>query len=318
MAENATAMTFLAPAGWQADGSVVWLPEWRRMAHLQTRVSDPQTGLTIEWLPSQDFIFFQPLEGLPPPPIGGNYQGKAYVPPPSDPAQFVADFWMPGMLAHLRNATLVRVDQVPQVADEFVRQYGGAANAAAFRMRYEFTGDDGQIWEEDVFFAWLFAAGELPLLWYVNFAYTVRAPKGAIDANAATVSTVVSSRNTTPEWEAVYRLCQQLFTQRIQQQMADTAAFGRLLTEHRAESQALQQQVVAERQASQDRIADMRGEVLAGVETFIDPVAQQYVQLPAGHATWVNDRGQYLSSDQPGFDPTRDLGGTWTMLQPRP
>jgi len=103
----------------------------------------------------------------------------------------------------------------------------------------------------------------------------------------------------------------------VQQQMADTVAFGQLLAQHRAESQALQAEVTAERQASQDHIADVRGQVLAGIDTFVDPADGRLVQLPAGKETYrVSDRGDYIASDNPGFDPTT-LGGTWVMLQPR-
>lgn len=320
MAENVTAMTWLAPDGWLGEGSVQWWPEWHRLAFLQTRIVDPNSGLTIEWLPTQDFIWFDPPAGLPQPPIGGNYQGQAYVPPASDPVQFVSDFWMPGMLAHLRGATVVRVDQVPAVADEFVRQYGGPATASAFRIRYQFD-QGGHAWEEDVFFAWLVSGLQPPpILWQTAFAYSVRAPAGTLDQNPGVISTVVSSRTTTPEWEAKYLLVRQLFTQGIQQQLADTQAFGELLARHRAESQALQDQVAQERQASQDRIATLRGETLAGIQNLVNPYNNTIVQMPADWNTyWVNPQGEYIVSDQPNFDPNQEPQlGSWERLTPRP
>lgn len=284
MAEGVVAMRFLVPKGWQASGNVVWLPQWERVAHLQTTVTDPGTGITVDWLPIQDFIWFEAPAGLPAPPIGSNYQGKAYVPPVTDAAQFVSDFWLPNSLSHLNGATLVSTTQVPAIADEFKLQFGGPADAAAYRLRY-----------------------------------ATRAPKGVLDANAGTISTILASRTTTAEWEGVYRLVVKLFVQGIQQQMADTAAFGRLLAEHRAESQALQEQVTQERQASQDRIAEFRQEILAGVQSYLDPVTNTYVQLPVGWNTyWVNESGQILVSEQPGLPPTETYGGGWQQLQPRP
>lgn len=318
-ANNVTAITWLAPTGWQGEGSVQWWPEWRRLAFLQTRVTDPNSGLTVEWLPTQDFIFFDPPAGLPQPPIGGNYQGKAYVPPATDPAQFVADFWMPGMLAHLRGATVVGIDQVPAVANELVRQYGGPATASAFRIRYQFN-QNGQAWEEDVFFAWLLSGLQPPpILWNVTFAYTVRAPLGMLDAKQGVISTIVSSRTSTPEWEGVYGVVGQLFTQGLQQQIADTQAFGQLLAQHRAESQALQDQVVQERQASQDRIAELRSESLKGIQNLVNPFDNKIVQMPADWNTyWVNRQGEYIVSDQVNFDPNQDPQlGPWERLQPR-
>jgi len=278
------------------------------------RVVDPATGLTIEWLPVQDFIWFQAPAGLEAP-IGSNYQGKAYVPPVGDPSQFVANFWMPSRLAHLSNATLVSVVQLPAVAQEFVRQFGGPSEAYAYQLRYEYS-QNGQPWEEDVSFAMLFAQGQGIVSWYVNFAISARAPKGELDRQAGAISTVIASRIATSEWEAVYRLTQRLFTQGIQQQMADTAAFGQLLAQHRAETEALQRQVVDERQQSQDRIAQLRGESLTGIGTFVDPTTGAQVQLPTGwNSYWVNQQGEYMAAT-PGFDPTSN-GGGWQQLQPR-
>jgi hypothetical protein len=309
------AVTYLVPTGWQSSGQVVWMPAWQRLVDLQTVVSDPVSGATVEWLPIQDFIFGQAPAGLEPP-IGGNYQGKMWVPPVTDPVQFVSDFWMSGPLAHLADATLLSLEQVPAVADEFLLGFGGPANAAAYRMRYSFT-QNGQAWDEQVNFALLYASGGGIDSWYVNFAYTMRAPQGVLDQLAPVLSTIVSSRDSTPQFQAIVTMTQRLFTQGIQQQMADTEAFGRLLAEQRAQTDALQAQITADRQASQDRIAQLRGEVLSGVQTFSDPVNGRLVQLPAGQSTyWVNNQGQYFASDQPGFDPST-LGGGWTQLQPR-
>jgi hypothetical protein len=309
------AVTFLAPVGWAAEGNVIWTHEWSRLAQLQTRVSDPQSGITIEWLPLQDFVWVE-SRGFDAP-IGGNYMGKAYVPPITDPAQFVAEFWMPGPLAHLRQATLVDVQQVPAVAAEFLRLFGAPADVAAYKLRYEYTWD-GRPWEEEVSFALLFAPGQGVTFWYVQFATAVRAPLGGIAANQGVISTVLASRTTTPEWEAVYRTVQSLFQQGLQQQIEDTRAFGEALAQYRAETHALQQEVTAERQASQDRIAELRQEVLGGVDTYVDPVNQTLVQLPVGWQNyWVNERGQYVAADA-GFDPNTVLGPGWQQLTPRP
>jgi hypothetical protein len=311
------ALAFLVPEGWQYQGSVQWLPQWERVAFLQTRVSDPGSGLTIDWLPIQDFTWFPAPAGFDAP-LGGNYQGQVYLPPITDPAQFVAQFWVPGTLPELQSAQLVSVTPMPALANEFKTEFGGPADAAGYRLRYAYQ-QDGQPWEEDVTFGLLFSGTADRTSWYVNLAYAVRAPQGQLDAKAATVSTVVASRTSTPGWEATYRFVQKLFTKGLQQQMADTQAFGQLLAQNRAEIAALQDQVTQERQASEDRIAELRGETLAGVETYDDPVNGGAVQLPVGFDEyWVNEKGEYLSSAQPGFDPNTLNDGTWQRLAPRP
>jgi len=315
-AGDVEALVMLVPQGWQATGAVQWTPAWARPAQLKTYVEDPGTGLSIDWLPIADFIWFEVPAGLEMP-IGANYLGSAYVPPILDPVQFVQQFWVPSVLDHLRGLQPVSQRQEPQIAEEFIRGFGGPARAAAYVLRYEFdTG--GQAWEQDVSFALLDASANGVTSWYVNFAHTVAGPRGMLDAHAGLISAVIASRITTPEWEAAYRLVQQLFYQGLQQQMADTAAFGRALTQYRAEIAALQDQVTQERQASQDRIAGYQRDVLGGVENYDDPVNGGIVQLPSGWRDyWVNPQGDYITSGDPGFDPNTPSDPGWQRLQLR-
>jgi len=314
-ANGITAFSVLVPAGWQSNGGIQWLPFWSRLAFVQTHVSDPVTGVSVDWLPIQDFISFTPPAGATIN-IGDNYQGKAFVPPITDPVEFVRQFWMPNDLAELQGASLVSIVEVPTVAREFLDGFGGPGEARAYRMRYAYT-LDGRPWERDVSFALLFSGDANLMSWYVNFAWTVAGPQGSIDATASLVSTIVASRTTTPEWEGNLRLVQQLFYRGLQQQMADTVAFGRLLAQHRAESQALQAQVTAERQASQDHRAQVFRETLVGVQTYVDPVNDTLVQLPIDwNQYWVNGEGEYLAVETPGFDPNTLNDGTWTPLVP--
>jgi len=310
-----TAISLLVPQGWQASGGVQWLPYWARLAFLQTHVEDPASGVTLDWLPIQNFIWFPAPAGFTINP-GDNYQGKAYVAPITDPAEFVRQFWMPGDLAELQDATLVSTVEVPTVAQEFLTGFGGPGEAHAYRMRYQYQ-RNGQPWERDVSFALLFSGDSSLTSWFVNFASTVAGPAGSIDATASIVSTVIASRITTPEWEGNYRLVQQLFYQGLQQQMADTVAFGQLLAQYRAESQALQAQVTAEREASQDHQAEVFRQTLVGVQSYTDPVNQTLVELPIDYNHyWVNEQGEYLAVEQPGFDPNTLNDGTWQPLTP--
>ena len=309
------AFSVLVPDGWAASGEVQWLPFWSRLAFLQTRVVDPVSGLTIDWLPVQDFMYFTPPPGFDVP-IGSNYQGKAYVPPITDPVQFVRDFWMVDSLSHLRDASVVGIEELPAIATDFLTRFGGPGDAGAWRIRYAYD-SQGIAWEQDVSFALLWS-GTDPVSWYVNFAVTAGAPAGELDRQESLVSSVVASRVTTIEWEANHRLVTQLFYQGIQQQMADTVRFGELLAQYRAESQALQQQVFDERMASIDRRNEIFRETLGGVEGYDDPVNGGVVQLPLGWDTyWVNEQGEYLAVGDPGFDPNTLNDGTWIQLAPR-
>jgi hypothetical protein len=149
----------------------------------------------------------------------------------------------------------------------------------------------------------------------VNFAYAVSGPAGSLDEQHGTIATIVASRETTPAWEATYRLVQRLFYQGIDQQMADTVRFGELLASHREESARLQAEVTAERWASQDRIAQERRDILGGVENYVDPRSGQIVQLPVGwDSYWVNAQGEYLAVEAGGTDASQLLSQGWQEL----
>lgn len=314
-AGGSAAFSVLVPDGWEVSGGIEWLPDWSRIAHVRTYLADPASGLSVAWLPVQDFMHFEPPVGFDVP-IGGNYQGKAFVPPIHEPDEFVRAFWAPTVLPHLADAQLVSQRNTPLVAEDFVRRFGGPASAGAWVLRYAYE-LDGQPWEQDVGFALLWSSAGGITSWFVNLAYAVAGPAGSLDANHGTIATVLASRTTTPEWEATYRLVQQLFYQGLQQQMADTVRFGELLAQHRAESQRLQAEVTAERWASQDRIAQERREILGGVDNYVDPQSGQIVQLPLGSNTyWVNRQGEYLAAEDGAVDPGVLQREGWEQLLP--
>jgi hypothetical protein len=311
---NVESFVFLVPDGWQWQGDIVWMHDWGILANTRLRVVDPRTQASVEYLPVTNFTWFQPPPGLNMP-IGGNYMGQLYHPPVQDPAEFVQMFWASSALPHLRGLRPVAIERVPWIAQEYLRQFGGPGEAHGWKLRYEFT-RDGRPWEEEVTFGLLFASfNPGTVTWYVNFATSSRAPRGQLQEVGPVLASIVASGQSTPEWVASYRVVKQLFTQGLRQALADSIAFGRKLREHQADIARIRDEVAAERAASQERIAFHRGEALAGVETYRDPVNSQAVSLPAGwNDYWVNDRGEYLLSNQAGMDPNHGSDVRWQRM----
>ena len=79
-----------------------------------------------------------------------------------------------------------------------------------------------------------------------------------------------------------------------------------------------QQQMYENRQKAEDQTSTQFSQYIRGVETYKNPTTGATVDLDSnyGHA-WVNNRGEYLLSDQAGFDPNSAAGNTlnWTPLQ---
>ena len=155
-------------------------------------------------------------------------------------------------------------------------------------------------------------------MWNVQRAYTCVAPKGGLDANVALIKAVVANASFTPEWLATYSVVQQLRRQGLQQQMADTAAFGRKLQDYTAHIRQLGQQMHEERMKSFDRIAESQREYLGGVETYTDPFQRQGFYLPAGYKEyWANPKGEVILSEQTGYNPNVGDVNDWRKMERR-
>lgn len=314
-ANNVSAVTFLLPQGWQSQGQIVWMHEFSVLANLRLRLWDTKTSTTMEWLPTQHFSYTDQLPGLLRP--GANWMGAIVAAPVTDPVQFVEGFWTPQVLPHLRNLRPVAREEFPKVAQQAVANDPGW-RAQSVRLRYAFD-QQGKPWEQDVYFTLAYAPLNAGVAsWNVQRAYTCVAPKGGLDAGVALIRAVIADASFTSEWLATYSVVQQLRRQGLQQQMADTAAFGRKLQDYTAHIQKLGQQMHEERMKSFDHIAQSQREYLGGVETYTDPYQNQGFYLPAGYKEcWVNQKGEVVLAEQVGYDPNVGDVNDWRKLERR-
>ena len=314
-ANNVLAATFLLPQGWQYQGQIVWMHEFSVLANLRLKLWETNTSTTLEWLPTQHFSYTDQLPGLIQP--GGNWMGAILAPPVSDPAGFVEGFWAPQVTPQLRALRPVVREDFPIIAQQTVAQDPGW-RAQAVRLRYVYE-RQAQSWEQDVYFTLAYAPVNSGVaMWNVQRAFTCTAPKGRLDASASVIKAVIANVSFTPEWLATYSVVQQLRRQGLQQQMADTAAFGRQLQQYHAQVQQLGQQMHEDRMKSFDRIAESQREYLGGVETYSDPFQHLGVYLPAGYQEhWVNQKGEVVLSEQIGYNPNVGDVNDWRKMERR-
>jgi hypothetical protein len=307
------AVSLLVPAGWRAEGGIQWFPEFSVQANLLLTVSDPKTGAAVEFLPVQNFTYLTHM--VVPMPRGANYLGNILWEPVPDAAPFVQRFYLPGALRHLQGGRLAGSAELPGVAQAVAQAYGGQSTVRAGRVRYEFS-RDGRPWEEDVYVTLAFTPFPLGTLWGVHGAHSFRAPKGELDRLTPLLSTVVNTVRPTPQWYGGYRYVQQLFQNRMQQGIADAGNLSRRIAQNSEEIRQMFADSYRERQASQDRIARSWSEAIRGVETYRDPYAGSAVELPSGYRdVWVSRRGEYLLSNQAGFDPNAGDTTEWQRME---
>ena len=72
-----------------------------------------------------------------------------------------------------------------------------------------------------------------------------------------------------------------------------------------------------QRQESQDRTQSW-SEYIRGVDTYKNPFEGRPVQLPSGYdSAWLNPRGEYLLTNQGGFNPNVGDMTEWRRMDRR-
>jgi len=312
---NIAAVQVMVPQGWQMNGRIVWLPEYSIATNLELALRDPQSGVSIQWLPTQSFSFM-PKAPMPMQP-GTNYMGRVWMQPIGEPAQFVQSFYAKS-LPHLRNAKLVAGEEFPNQAKFYMAQMTaqGEKHVRTVRMRYEFSARDGAPWEEDVFLTLASTSTPQLVFWDVFAAHSVRGPKGSLDQKGSVTRAVLNSTQFTPDWLAARNVVQRLFTQGLQQMMKDQAIMGQKLAEHREHIAKMRQEIYDDRVRSMDARNQAFREVLVGVENYKDPFQHQPVYLPAGYKEyWANPKGEYILSEQTGYNPNVGATSEWRKIE---
>ena len=70
---------------------------------------------------------------------------------------------------------------------------------------------------------------------------------------------------------------------------------------------------------AQDRMARGFTEYIRGVDSYRNPYEDRPVQLPSGYdQVWVNRLGEYILSNQAGFDPNTGSNTDWRRLEKGP
>jgi hypothetical protein len=307
-AGNMEAYSLLVPAGWKAEGGVQWLPDHSIQANLLMRISDPKTGAAIEFLPSQNFSWVSTFS-MPP---GSNYLGNVLWPPVQDVPEFIRLFYFSGALARLQTARMVATENLDKVADQVSRAQGGPARCA--RVRYEYR-DGDQAWEEDVYVTLVYAPSQIVTYW-TGGAHSFRSHRGQLDRLTPIMNTTTKSLRQSPEWFGYLMYVRNLFLDRMAQGIRNAGRLSDTITRNTEEIRKMHEDSYRQANESQDRIARSYSEYIRGVETYRNPYEDRPVQLPSGYdRVWVSRSGEYLLSNQPGFDPNAGSTAEWRRLE---
>ena len=330
-----TSATMLVPTDWQVQGGTVWnIKDKCNGIQTNLRTFGPD-GRAIEVFPAFNWMWAddpKPLQMT-------AAQTAQYGSRPCDvmPPLQAADFLRRNLNRYRPNAQVVGLEPAPKllaIMQQMARdteQSGLRYNlrqsvrpdAIKARVRYNLN---GQAMEEWIVVAVMITGTLGPSYntktmqpgqaWTYNCAAYVtgeRAPQGQLDANEKFFDLVVSTYRRDPQWQARVDGNAQAIQQIELKGVRDRSA---IVAKNADDIRNIQREGYEGRQRTMDQISNQRSQTMRGVETYRNPATGETVELSNqyGHA-WVNNRGEYLLSDQPGFDPVVTLKEDWKPLE---
>ncbi len=141
-----------------------------------------------------------------------------------------------------------------------------------------------------------------------------RAAQGQLDGNEKLFETIVGTIRVNPEWQA--RITQNA-AQMQQIELKGVRERSAIVTKNAQDIANIQRQGWENKQKSEDHIFGQFSQATLGVETYRNPATGETWDLSNqyGHA-WVNDRNEFVLSDQEGWDPNTVLkNSNWHQLE---
>jgi hypothetical protein len=320
--------SILIPVDWQSQGATTWnIKDKCNGIVTRLQVSGPD-GRAFERFPMYSWVWADNPQYLQ---ASAAQQAQFGMKACDVMAPMGAQDFLRRNLQRMRpNAQLVGFEPAPKLLQDLqqqaqqteaaARQYNlrqqVKVDAAKARVKYTV---DGKPMEEWVIAATVITGTLSPLgQWFYNctaYAGAQRAPAGQLDASAKLFELIASTFRVNPEWQARVTKNAMAIQQIEQKGIRDRVA---IQTKSAEDIRKIQQETYENQQKSQDSINANFSQVIRGVESYRNPTTGETLELDAnyGHA-WVNNRGEYLLSDQAGFDPNSVPGNTlnWTALQ---
>lgn len=320
--------SLLIPVDWQSQGATTW--------NIKDKCNGVQTHLIVKGPDGRAFERFPVYNWVwadDPRPYQMSFAQTAQMGTHACDvmAPMGAQEYLRRNLGKLRpNAQLVGFEPAPKLMESLQQQAQQTEESArrfnlkqqvrydAIKARVKYSAD-GKAMEE-----WILAAtvttgtfGPMQRWSYNCVAYSAaqRAPAGELDNSARLFELIASTYRVDPQWQA--RITQNaLAMQQIELKgIRDRSA---IVAKSAEDTRNTQRQMYENQQKAEDRSSTQFSQYMRGVETYQNPATGTTVDLDSnyGHA-WMNNSGEYLLSDQAGFDPNAVPGNTqnWTQLQ---
>lgn len=222
-------------------------------------------------------------------------------------------------------STVIAVEQFPELNQIARKQLGLAPNDAgngggtrteAVRARVELQKDGKPLegWVTVVVVTHAFPQGRGAFYdCHAIDVIALRAPKGKLDSNDKLFKVMISSLRTEPRWQSY---SSGYIAKLYQMEAQKEATIDAIVADFQRKVAQTIMGVVANQQQGSYNSAYAADQNIRGVQTFRDPASGKTMELSNlyDHA-WLNGSNEYVMSDDPNFNPNRQLSGNWSQLQ---
>jgi hypothetical protein len=156
------------------------------------------------------------------------------------------------------------------------------------------------------------------IAWTLDEAISCSANKGQLEMCKKIALTIrASARMTLPFYNRLVQVVQ-LLTDKYYADVFAAGQISKIISQTNDQILKTISDSYWSAQRSNDRVNQQFSDYVRGVDRYNDGSGLE-LQLPSGYNNaWSNpNTGEYFVSDQPGFDPSRELGGNWKQLQRR-
>ena len=330
-------MRFLIPVDWRTEGGIRWTNETRcplNIIQLAFRASSADGLSAFEYLPSytwQSANDPQTMQII-------QQQAQAGTACDGGPVVGVLDYLRQRVVARSRPGARVIGGEALQAMSQakqntlmqgysqmiqagYIR--GVKAESGAIRISYAQNGQPVEEWISTTLNTIVTPTANTAALMQGQVSYTasnyvmfaegptaLRGPVGHVDPKL--MATILASIRPNPQYQAAVNQFLANMSQIAQKGATDRA---RIWQQAGQQISNIITQTYQQNQAIQDRAAEQFSQAVRGVETYIQPDGQR-VELTGGYDNaWMNNRGEYLLSDQPGFNPAVQLQENWQPLR---
>lgn len=221
-----------------------------------------------------------------------------------------------------RKLRFVSEHQIPQSAPQTIRQGAGVTEIRVVGgiVRVQYQEKQQQVEEE--FYATLTLVKVVSqgviyqesITWSLTNLSSCTATGGKLEDCQKIALTIRSSYKVGLPFYNRYVQVQKMLQDQVYARIYQAGQLSRILSQTHAEISQSMTDSYNERQRSNDRINEQFSDYIRGVDRYADGSGTEY-QFPSGYTNaWVNNRGEYILTDQTSYNPNVELGGEWKPL----